>query len=564
MADWSTVQTQIQQRTRQATEQVKARSSRLSHRFDALVAASLLRIMILLEASPLREQPQVLRLLEALRTSTPDEARGPSRVDTPALPIVAQEATVSPDAVRWFSSGARVGMIGIAIFLVFSLWPKSPASLTTRAAAQFTPTPTPTRTLAIINPANRAAADANRQPAQPSIVTLGGAAGQTDEGEAPLAVVDGLADNPLFAETSQENTAGIAVITDTLAAGTSRVLAVAAAKAPAAAVAGGDVVLIDSALAAGQAATPVAPFVNIVSTINFDFTPTPEPQPTVLASPTPTPAPVVLTPGRLWSNFQPEIGNDHFWIGRPFPDFVGGQLASPNYQFGSTAGGRYRIHHGIDISNPQGTPVRAATVGEVIHAGPDDPELLGPYNGFYGNAVVIRLDQKLPVAGGEMNVFLLYGHLSEVLVQPGQRVQPDDIVGRVGMTGIAIGPHLHVEVRLGINDYEHSVNPYLWMTPLEKSGAVAVRLLTADGRTWPGARLTLARFEGGKAVWARLIETYRDDETIGPDPTWGENGAMGSVPPGAYVLVANVNGQQIRTELTVDEGRTTFVELRTE
>ncbi len=102
------------------------------------------------------------------------------------------------------------------------------------------------------------------------------------------------------------------------------------------------------------------------------------------------------------------------------------------------------------------------------------------------------------------------------------------------------------------------------MQPLDDAGAVAVRLLTADGRTWPGARLTLARFENGRAVWARLIETYRDNETIGPDPSWGENGAMGSVPPGYYVLVGNVNGQQVRAELTVEAGKTTFVELRTE
>jgi murein DD-endopeptidase MepM/ murein hydrolase activator NlpD len=243
---------------------------------------------------------------------------------------------------------------------------------------------------------------------------------------------------------------------------------------------------------------------------------------------------------------------------------VRGQLASPNYQFGSTAGGRYRIHHGMDISDPMGTPIRAAVTGEVVHAGWDDPELLGPYNGFYGNAVVIRLDQRLPVAGGEMDVYVLYGRLSETLVEKGQRVQPDDIVGRVGMSGIAIGPHLHVEMRLGANTYEHSVNPYLWVQPKDKSGAVAVRLLTADGRTWPRARLSLARFEGGKAVWARVIETYSDNENITPDPMWGENGAMGSVPPGYYVLVGNVNGERVRAELTVESGKTTFVELRTQ
>ncbi|NJN83596.1 MAG: M23 family metallopeptidase [Caldilineaceae bacterium] len=202
--------------------------------------------------------------------------------------------------------------------------------------------------------------------------------------------------------------------------------------------------------------------------------------------------------------------------------------------------------------------------GEVVHAGLDDPRLLGPYPNFYGNAVVIRLDRRLPVAGGELDVFVLYGHLNDVLIAEGDRVQPDDIVGLVGMTGIAIGPHLHVEVRLGANTYQHSVNPYLWVAPTSGNGAVAVRILTADGHTWAGSRITLARFSNGVSVWGRQIETYLDTENIGPDPAWGENGAMGDVPAGHYFLIGTVAGESIRTELDVLPGRTTFVEIRTQ
>jgi murein DD-endopeptidase MepM/ murein hydrolase activator NlpD len=282
-------------------------------------------------------------------------------------------------------------------------------------------------------------------------------------------------------------------------------------------------------------------------------------------TPTPTPEPLPIDPGRLWSAFAPlpAAEADHFWVERPFLPSAANQLSSPSYQFGSSAGDRYRPHHGVDISNPMGTPVLAATEGEVVHAGMDDPELLGPYNNFYGNAVVIRLNRKLTVGEGELDVYLLYGHLSQVFAAVGQQVKPEDVVGAVGMTGIAIGPHLHVEMRLGANTYRHSVNPYLWLQPTDNNGAVAVRLLTADGRTWPGARLTLARFEGGAATWARVIETYLDTENIGPDPAWGENGAMEGVPPGYYVLVGVVNGESIRTELTVNPGQTSFVEIRT-
>jgi murein DD-endopeptidase MepM/ murein hydrolase activator NlpD len=285
--------------------------------------------------------------------------------------------------------------------------------------------------------------------------------------------------------------------------------------------------------------------------------------PTVTPEPVATVPPIALQPGRAWAGFTPGPESTHFWVERPFPASVENQLAAPSYQFGSTGGNRYRAHHGMDIANNMGTPVRAATTGEVIHAGPDDPDLLGPYNNFYGNAVVIRLDQRLAVAGGELDVFLLYGHLSQVNVSKGQRVQPDDIVGAVGMTGIAIGPHLHVEMRVGANTYENSVNPYLWVEPLGGGGAVAVRLLNADGRTWPRARVTLARFEGNIASWARVMEIYPDDESINPNPAWGENGAMESVPPGNYYVVAVVNGERVAAEITVNAGQTTFVELRT-
>ena len=293
-------------------------------------------------------------------------------------------------------------------------------------------------------------------------------------------------------------------------------------------------------------------------------TPTVGPPP---PTPTPTPPPLPVVKGRLWSNFEPLPPSeaDHFWVGRAFAPGTQTQLASPNYQFGSTAGGRYRAHHGVDIGNPHGTPVLAATDGTVVHAGPDAEALLGPYNNFYGNTVVIRLDRQLPVAGGALDVFLLYGHLSAVTVEVGQALSPGDVVGAVGMTGIAIGPHLHVEVRVGANTYEHNVNPYLWMEPLPGTGAVAVRVLSADGRTWPGAVVGLAQYGAdGSATWGRQIITYQDIENIGPDPAWGENGAMDGVPPGVYRLATVINGERIVTDAVVNAGETTFVEMRTQ
>jgi murein DD-endopeptidase MepM/ murein hydrolase activator NlpD len=274
--------------------------------------------------------------------------------------------------------------------------------------------------------------------------------------------------------------------------------------------------------------------------------------------------PSALVLGSAWDTFTPlpAVEIDHYWLDWAFPPGYN-QFYSPNYQFGSTAGGRYRPHHGVDISNPQGSPVIAMAAGEVIHAGPDNPTLLGPYNNFYGNSVVILLDRKLATPEGEKDVFLLYGHLSEVHASRGQQINVGDAVGAVGMTGIAIGPHLHVEVRVGQNSYMTAVNPALWIRQLPGTGTVAVRLLNAEGRSWVGAKVSLLKYEGQGARWVRTIETYRDEERLRSDPLWGENGAISNLDAGNYYIAAEINGEKVGQNITIQAGSTTFVELRT-
>lgn len=537
-------------------------------------------------------------LSQALRTPFARLRSGPqsgemdesTAAEAPA-PIVAQKAeSAHPQPAAWHRrsfhhllvAGARIGFVGAVVLGMWWSWPDDigPARIRSERAPA-TPVQsvelTGTGSLAIVNPANVAGWHAAPSP------TTSDPASAKQPGQEATAIAptptpaedDILLPTIIPLPTEAPDGRGslafvvdvptaVAYLKDVTADQTNGVQA--SVLQPSVNAQDGQILLEPLPTRTPTAVpTPRVPLIRILPAENLKLSPTPPPATaTSVSSPTPTATPIRLAAGRLWSNFLPrEEEANHFWIERPFAAGVAGQLASPNYQFGSTAGNRYRTHHGLDISNPQGTPIRAAVSGQVVHAGWDDPALLGPYNGFYGNAVVIRLDRPLPVAGGQLDVYLLYGHLSEVLVQSGQRVEPNDTVGRVGMTGIAIGPHLHVEVRLGANSYEHSVNPYLWLKPVGKGGAVAVRLLTADGRTWAGARLTLARFENGKAVWARPIETYLDVENIGPDPAWGENGAMGSVPAGYYVIVGSVNGESVRADIQVKEGATTFVEIRT-
>ncbi len=93
-------------------------------------------------------------------------------------------------------------------------------------------------------------------------------------------------------------------------------------------------------------------------------------------------------------------------------------------------GGGSSFHPGTDLGAPLGTPVLAAYAGDVVVAN---------YMGGYGLAVV--LEHKKPAEQ------TLYGHLSQIFVQPGQWVQQGTVIGRVGSTGMSTGPHLHFEIR---------------------------------------------------------------------------------------------------------------------
>ncbi|CAA9229193.1 MAG: Membrane proteins related to metalloendopeptidases [uncultured Acidimicrobiales bacterium] len=92
--------------------------------------------------------------------------------------------------------------------------------------------------------------------------------------------------------------------------------------------------------------------------------------------------------------------------------------------------GTSRLHAGMDLAAPTGTPIRAAAPGVVVTAG---------WLGGYGNAVVVDH------AGG---LSTLYAHQSALAVTVGQVVAAGDVVGRVGSTGNSTGPHLHFEVRV--------------------------------------------------------------------------------------------------------------------
>jgi murein DD-endopeptidase MepM/ murein hydrolase activator NlpD len=94
--------------------------------------------------------------------------------------------------------------------------------------------------------------------------------------------------------------------------------------------------------------------------------------------------------------------------------------------------GVYKLHDGMDIGAPCGTPVRASAAGQVVFA---------DFNSAYGNRVIIDHGVR---RGSDLATS--YNHLTHYVVGPGQHVEAGQVVGHVGSTGYSTGCHLHFSV----------------------------------------------------------------------------------------------------------------------
>jgi murein DD-endopeptidase MepM/ murein hydrolase activator NlpD len=129
---------------------------------------------------------------------------------------------------------------------------------------------------------------------------------------------------------------------------------------------------------------------------------------------------------------------------------AGGRTAAG---FGAT-GAWARYHTGVDFSAGSGTRVRAPRAGVVTTSGS------GKASGWAGTYVTIRHSD---------GTSSLYAHLSSTAVSDGERVSAGDLVGRVGQTGRAFGPHLHFEVYPEgetPGDVYSATNPRPWLRKL--------------------------------------------------------------------------------------------------
>jgi murein DD-endopeptidase MepM/ murein hydrolase activator NlpD len=285
--------------------------------------------------------------------------------------------------------------------------------------------------------------------------------------------------------------------------------------------------------------------------------------PTVIPTNTPRPTQAALqsmvtTPASGASFEQTGEIQDHYWFARPFPRDPTNTIhdfASRSYSYGTTGGGQFAPHHGIDIQNQKGTPILAVAPGWVVYAGDDSRVMFGPENNFYGNLVVIEHDM---VASNGQPVYTLYGHMWRVEVQTGQRVEQLQKIGEVGSTGIALGSHLHLEVRIGNPyDYDSTYNPDLWLRPWPMYGTLAGRITDGNGRRMYDVPITIQR----PGDPDRQTYSYADD-TVNPDPYYGEYYAYGDIPAGDYQVIVRIHGVlRYKGNVTIEDGKTSWLDV---
>ncbi len=249
------------------------------------------------------------------------------------------------------------------------------------------------------------------------------------------------------------------------------------------------------------------------------------------------------------------------WFDRPIAPEDNSQI-DQTYRYGSTMGGNFQQHQGVEFNNPDGTPVLAIGPGSVAYAGPAERGAL---------TVAIRHDTTLSSDGGRLALFSTYYHNSTLMVQVGQRVKKGQVIALVGHTGRATNDHLHLEIHAApttdvsvvVDSLErfprYTTNPELWIRPIPGTGLVAGRVVDRAGLPVPQARIYGLVKRDPAETPLSFVETYGD--RANPHPLYGENFAISDVLPGTYVLGTEIEGLPVYRRVSVEEGKLTWVEF---
>ncbi len=250
------------------------------------------------------------------------------------------------------------------------------------------------------------------------------------------------------------------------------------------------------------------------------------------------------------------------WLERPI-SARDNQRIDQTYRYGSTMGGNFQQHQGVEFNNPDGTPVLAAGAGTVVLAGPAEAGAL---------TVTIRHDTTVTKDGTRYRLYSTYYHNSSLGVRGGDRVRAGQQIARVGNTGRATNDHLHLELSASPTDSlgvivdssqrfpPYTTNAELWIRPLPGTGIVAGRVFDTSGAPVRQARIYgVVKREPSETPFS-FAETYGDKGH--PHPLYGEHFALGDVPAGSYVVGTEIDGTRVLRRVIVAPGKLTWVVFR--
>jgi murein DD-endopeptidase MepM/ murein hydrolase activator NlpD len=247
------------------------------------------------------------------------------------------------------------------------------------------------------------------------------------------------------------------------------------------------------------------------------------------------------------------------WFKRPIAT-TDNSFIDQTYRYGSTMGGNFQQHQGVEFNNPDGTPVLAIGSGTVVYAGPAEAGAL---------TVTIRHDTSVTAQGKRYRIFSTYYHNSALLVKLGRKVARGATIARVGNTGRATNDHLHLEISASPSDSvalvvdslqrfpPYTTNPELWIEPLSGTGIVAGQVLDGSGAPVRQARIYGITKANPAETPFSFAETYGDKAH--PHPLYGEHFAISDVPPGTYTVGTEIEGRKVFRQVVVEEGKLTWV-----
>ena len=250
------------------------------------------------------------------------------------------------------------------------------------------------------------------------------------------------------------------------------------------------------------------------------------------------------------------------WLKRPIAA-RDNQMIDQTYRYGSTMGGNFQQHQGVEFNNPDGTPVLAVAPGTVVYAGRAEAGAL---------TITIRHDTTVTKDAVRYRLYSTYFHNSALLVRPGLRVRTGQRISLVGNTGRATNDHLHLELAASPTDSlgaivdstqrfpPYTTNAELWIEPLPGTGIVAGQVFDAAGVPVPQARIYGLVKPVPTETPFSFAETYGDKGH--PHPLYQEHFAVSDVPAGTYIVGTEVEGRKVFRKVKVEPGKLTWVVFR--